>query len=154
MPADTVLSVPVAGADPWLALRLWAGFGARGLVVLFDAEAVGGKERAGEDVFGGRRESDVRHAGASPTSGNGEEERGLVGDEGLLEFRREHEVAVALADGGESGEDVTADAEVGCTHVGGLFGPGEREGDTAEVSSGHGMEYRPVADYVAWRNRK
>ena len=38
---------------------------------------------------------------------------------------------------GESGEDVSADAEVGSAHVGTFFGTFEGEGDTAEVGGSH-----------------
>src|SRR5215469_8845068 len=77
-----------------------------------------------EDVFSGGCETDVGCAVASPTAGDGEEEVGLVGDEGLLQVGREHEVAVAELDGGERGEDVASDAEVGGSHVGTLFRAG------------------------------
>ena len=112
-----------------------------GRLVLLAAEIVGGEECAVEDVFGGGGEADVSCAHAAPASGDGDEEIRLVGEEGLLQIGREHEVAVALFFGGEGREDVAADAEVGRAHVGGLFGIGEGQGDAAEVGGSHGRKY-------------
>ena len=122
----------------WSAGRL-ARFAGR--LVLLAAEVVCGEESSVEDVFSGGSEADVGHAHAAPASGDGEEEFGLVFQEGLLKIRREHEVAVALLLRGEGGKDVAANAEVGRAHVGGLLGVGEGEGDAAEVGGGHGWEY-------------
>ena len=62
---------------------------------------------------------------ASPAPRDWEEEAGLVGDEGLLKFGREHEVSVALLDGCEGGEDAASYAEVDLAEVGAFFGSGE-----------------------------
>ena len=78
------------------------------------------------------------HAHAAPAAVDGEEDFGEIFDEGGLLFEGEHEIAVALGGGSESGEDSAADAEVGLAHVGGFSGAFEAEGDAAEVVGVHG----------------
>jgi hypothetical protein len=56
----------------------------------------------------------------------------LVGDEGGLLFGGEFEDAAALFLGGEGGEDLVVEAEVGVVHVGAFDGSGELEGEAAE----------------------
>jgi len=80
----------------------------------------------------------VGGAHAAPSSMDGEEELWRVGEEVLLGLGREHQVAVALGDHGERGEDAATDAEVDGTHVGALFGAGKLEGEALEVGWGHG----------------
>jgi len=120
-------------------LRLFCSWGVPcGFGVLVYAELPGGMESAGEDVFAGSGEPNVGHAYATPTAGNGEEDFGEFSDEGLLLLESEHEIAVALLGGSEGGEDAAADAEVGLAPMGGLFGSGKAEGDTAEIANIHG----------------
>ncbi len=91
--------------DPRLALFAGSGRGALGFWgfgfgVFGDAEFVSGVESTSEDVFGGGGETDVGHAHAAPTTGDGKKDFGEIGDESLLLFEGEHEIAVALLGGG------------------------------------------------------
>lgn len=95
-------------------------------------------EGTGKDIFSGSCEADVGHAHASPAAGDGKENFREFFDEGLLLFEGEHEIAVALFHGSESGEDTAVDAEIGIAHVGRFFGTGEAKGDTAEITDVHG----------------
>ena len=72
------------------------------------------------------------HAHAAPASLDGGEDVGLVGDEGCLLLGGEFEDAAALFLGGEGGEDLVVEAEVGVVHVGAFDGSGELEGEAAE----------------------
>ena len=114
------------------------GFWGFGFGIFGDAELVGGVESTGEDVFGGGSETDVGHAHAAPTTGDGKKHFGEIGDESLLLFEGEHEIAVALLGGSKGGEDAAVDAEIGLAHMGGFFGTGETEGDAAEITDVHG----------------
>ena len=89
---------------------------------------------------------------ASPASGDGNEEVGLVGDKGLLQFRGEHNVAVALLDGGEGGEDAASYAKIYGSHVGAFFGAFEGESDAAEIGRGHSLGV--CAESMLCRNRR
>lgn len=100
---------------------------------------VGGLESAGEDIFVGFGQNDVRGTMFAPTSVDGEENFGEILDEQSLLHGIEHQIAVAFVDVGESGEDVTADAKVGSAEVRAFFGVGEAEGDAAEVRRIHGV---------------
>ena len=92
---------------------------------------VGSFEGAGHDGLVGPVEVDVSHAHAAPSSLYGGEDVGLVGDEGTLLFGGEFEDAAALILGGEGGEDLVVEAEVGVVHVGAFDGSGEQEGEAA-----------------------
>ena len=129
--------------DPRLALFAGSGGGALGFWgfgfgIFGDAEFVGGVESTSEDVFGGGGETDVGHAHAAPATRDGEKDFGEIGDEGLLLFEGEHEIAIALLGGSESGEDAAVDTEIRLAHMGGFFGVGKAEGDAAEIADIHG----------------
>jgi hypothetical protein len=121
-------------------LFFWAGLAGIGLGpgVFLEAEVVGGLESAGEDIFVGCGQHDVRGAGFAPATVDGEKHFREILDKELLLLGREHEVAVALLDVGKGGEDVAADAEISGAKVGALFGIGEAEGNAAEVGGSHG----------------
>ena len=91
-----------------------------------------GLEGAGHDGFVGLVEVDVGHAHAAPSSLDGGEDVGLVGDEGGLLFEGEFEDSAAFVLRGEGGEDLVVEAEVGVIHVGAFDGSGELEGEAAE----------------------
>jgi hypothetical protein len=95
---------------------------------------VGGPEGAGHDGLVGLVEVEEGHAHASPASLDGREDVGLVGDEGALLLECELEDAAAFFLGGEGGEDLVVEAEVGVVHVGAFDGSGELEGEAAEES--------------------
>jgi len=92
----------------------------------------GGFEGAGHDELVGVVEVDEGHAHASPSSLNGREDVGLVGYEGALLFECQFEDSAALFLGGEGGEDLVVEAEVGLVHVGAFDGSGEFKGEAAE----------------------
>jgi len=73
---------------------VWQGRGGR-VCGFFRCGVPCGAEGAGEDGLGRGREADVGHAHAAPASVDGEEDAGLIGEEGGLDFGGEHEVAVA-----------------------------------------------------------
>jgi hypothetical protein len=60
-----------------------------------------------------------------------------ISDECCLLLRREHQVAVALLYMDECGEDVAADAEVGCANVRAFLCAFKRESDAAKVGCAH-----------------
>ena len=91
-----------------------------------------GFESVGHDGFVGFVEVDVGHSHASPSSLDGREDVGLVGDEGGLLVECEFEDSVTLFFAGEGGEDLVVQAEVGMVHVRALDGSGELEGKAAE----------------------
>ena len=92
---------------------------------------VGGFEGAGHDGFVGLVEVDEGHAHASPSSLDGREDVGLVGDEGGLLIEGELEDSAAFFLVGERGKDLVVEAEVGVVHVGAFNGSGELEGEAA-----------------------
>ncbi len=95
-------------------------------------------QRAGQKIFVSECETHVRGAIAAPSTLNRDEHFGEFFDEGGLLLGCEHQVAVALFAGRESGEDSAANAEVGTPHMGIFFGAFEAEGDAAEVVDVHG----------------
>ena len=95
---------------------------------------VGGFQCAGHDGLVGLVEVDEGHAHSSPSSLDGREDVGLVGDEGCLLFEGEFEDSAALFLVSEGGEDAIVEAEVGVIHVGAFDGSGELEGEAAEES--------------------
>jgi hypothetical protein len=132
-----VPELPVAAGFSFARKTGLAGFGFD-LRIFLEAEGVGGLESAGKDVLAGFGEDDVGAAHLAPTAGDGEKNIGKILDEELLVLGGEHEVAVALIQGSQGGEDVSACAEVDGAEVRALFGVGEAEGDAAEVVGSHG----------------
>jgi len=74
---------------------------------------VGGLEGAGHDGLVGLVEAEEGHAHASPSSVDRREDVGLVGYEGALLIECQFEDSAALFLGGEGGEDLVVEAEVG-----------------------------------------
>jgi hypothetical protein len=89
-------------------------------------------EGAGHDGLVGFAEADVGHAHAAPSSLDGREDAGLVGDKGRLLVEREFEDSITSFFAGEGGEDLVVEAEVRVVHVRTLDGSGELEGETAK----------------------
>ena len=92
----------------------------------------GGFEGAGHDGLVGLVEVEEGHAHASPASLDWGEDVGLVGDEGALLIECEFEDSAAFFLGGQGGEDLVVEAEVGVVHVGAFDGSGEFKGEAAE----------------------
>lgn len=91
------------------------------LGVFVQAKSPCGLQGASEQVFLGKRQDDVCSPAAAPAALNRNENFGHLLDEGGLLFRCDHDIAVAEFCGGKRGENPTAYAEVGITHMGGFF---------------------------------
>lgn len=120
--------------------------------VFMEAELICSVKGAVEDIFGDCGEADVSGAVASPAAGDGEEHVGEFGYESLLLGRVEQEVAVALFDRGERGEDAAPNTKVNGAHVGAFFGIGEAESDTAKVAGVHRIV--PRRHYRLWHKAR
>jgi hypothetical protein len=75
---------------------------------------------------------DKGHAHAAPASLDWGEDVRLVGDEGALLLEGEFEDPAPLFLGGEGGEDLVVESEVGVVHVGAFDGSAELESEAAE----------------------
>lgn len=74
----------------------------------------------------------MRCSVSAPASCDWDEYIGLLGDERGLLLRSEHQVSIALTDGGEPGEDAATDAEIGRAHMGAFLGAFKAQGDSSE----------------------
>ena len=107
------------------------------LAVLFHPNLPRRPQCSCEQVFVRCSETHVRGSASAPATCDRNENLRRFGDELLLYFWSQHQVAVALFLGSESRENSTADAKIGSAHVRSFLNSIEAECDSAEVGGVH-----------------